>query len=173
MRFAVWAPNAQRVSVVGEFNFWDGRRHPMRQRRENGLWELFLPAVTLGQLYKYEIIDCHGQTRLKADPYAFEAQMRPDTASPDAARCQANLMNQPIAIYEVHLGSWRRHDENNYWLSYLELAEQLVSYVKYMCFTHIELLPINEHPSMGAGGISLSAFMPRPAASARRRIFVR
>lgn len=106
----------------------------MRQRRENGIWELFLPAVTLGQLYKYEIIDCHGQTRLKADPYAFEAQMRPDTASltrglppavdpPDAARRQANAMNQPIAIYEVHLGSWRRHAENNFWLSYLELAE--------------------------------------------------
>lgn len=135
----------------------------MRQRRENGLWELFLPAVTLGQLYKYEIIDCHGQTRLKADPYAFEAQMRPETASltrgllppaspPDAARRRANAMNQPIAIYEVHLGSWRRHAENNYWLSYLELAEQLVGYVKYMGFTHIELLPINEHPFDGSWG---------------------
>ncbi|HID8218646.1 TPA: GlgB N-terminal domain-containing protein, partial [Serratia marcescens] len=79
--FAVWAPNAQRVSVVGEFNFWDGRRHPMRLRRENGIWELFLPGVRAGQLYKYEIVDCYGNTQLKADPYAFEAQMRPDTAS--------------------------------------------------------------------------------------------
>lgn len=80
-RFAVWAPNAQRVSVVGQFNFWDGRRHPMRLRQENGIWELFLPDVKAGQLYKYEMIDSHGNVRLKADPYAFEAQMRPDTAS--------------------------------------------------------------------------------------------
>lgn len=162
MRFAVWAPNAQRVSVVGEFNFWDGRRHPMRQRRENGIWELFLPAVTCGQLYKYEVIDCNGQTRLKADPYAFEAQMRPETASltrglppivePDVTRLQANALHRPISIYEVHLGSWRRHADNNFWLSYLELAEQLVDYVKYMGFTHIELLPINEHPFDGSWG---------------------
>ncbi|MEA9390939.1 1,4-alpha-glucan branching enzyme [Acerihabitans sp. TG2] len=162
MRFAVWAPNAQRVSVVGEFNFWDGRRHPMRQRRENGIWELFLPEVGIGQLYKYEIIDCHGQTRLKADPYAFEAQMRPETASltrglppiadSDPGRNAANGLNQPISIYEVHLGSWRRHTQNNFWLSYLELAEQLVNYVKYMGFTHIELLPINEHPFDGSWG---------------------
>jgi len=162
MRFAVWAPNAKRVSVVGEFNFWDGRRHPMRQRRENGIWELFLPDVGIGQLYKYEIIDCHGQTRLKADPYAFEAQMRPETASltrglppiaeRDPGRNLANSLNQPISIYEVHLGSWRRHTQNNFWLSYLELAEQLVSYVKYMGFTHIELLPINEHPFDGSWG---------------------
>jgi len=162
MRFAVWAPNAHRVSVVGQFNFWDGRRHPMRQRRENGIWELFLPAVTVGQLYKYEIIDSLGQTRLKADPYAFEAQMRPETASvtrgippiveTDAARNAANGRQQPIAIYEVHLGSWRRHAENNFWLSYAELAEQLIDYVKYMGFTHLELLPINEHPFDGSWG---------------------
>lgn len=162
MRFAVWAPNAQRVSVVGQFNFWDGRRHPMRQRRENGIWELFLPAVAIGQLYKYEIIDSLGQTRLKADPYAFEAQMRPETASvtrgippiveTDPARNAANGRQQPIAIYEVHLGSWRRHAENNFWLSYAELAEQLIEYVKFMGFTHLELLPINEHPFDGSWG---------------------
>ncbi|TCV93690.1 1,4-alpha-glucan branching protein GlgB [Biostraticola tofi] len=162
IRFAVWAPNAQRVSVVGEFNFWDGRRHPMRQRRENGIWELFLPAVTTGQLYKYEIIDCHGDTRLKADPYAFEAQMRPETASltrgipaivePDAERSHANALDKPISIYEVHLGSWRRHADNNYWLSYQELADQLIGYVQHMGFTHIELLPINEHPFDGSWG---------------------
>lgn len=79
--FAVWAPNAQRVSVVGEFNFWDGRRHPMRLRRESGIWELFVPAVQEGQLYKFEIIDCHGNTSLRADPYGLETQMRPETAS--------------------------------------------------------------------------------------------
>ncbi|HHQ6580994.1 TPA: 1,4-alpha-glucan branching protein GlgB [Serratia fonticola] len=160
--FAVWAPNAQRVSVVGEFNFWDGRRHPMRLRRENGIWELFLPGVKAGQLYKYEIIDCYGNVQLKADPYAFEAQMRPETASlitPLPAvventpeRQRANDFDRPISIYEVHLGSWRRHTDNNFWLSYQELAEQLIPYVKYMGFTHIELLPINEHPFDGSWG---------------------
>lgn len=160
--FAVWAPNAQRVSVVGEFNFWDGRRHPMRLRRENGIWELFLPGVRAGQLYKYEIVDCYGNTQLKADPYAFEAQMRPDTASlvaplPEVvpstqARRRANDFDQPIAIYEVHLGSWRRHTDNHFWLSYGELAVQLIDYVKDMGFTHIELLPINEHPFDGSWG---------------------
>lgn len=160
--FAVWAPNAKRVSVVGEFNFWDGRRHPMRLRRENGIWELFLPGVQAGQLYKFEIIDCNGQVRLKADPYAFEAQMRPETASlisplPDVVantprRQKANDLRSPVSIYEVHLGSWRRHTENNFWLSYGELADQLVEYVKYMGFTHVELLPINEHPFDGSWG---------------------
>ena len=160
--FAVWAPNATRVSVVGEFNFWDGRRHPMRQRRENGIWELFIPAVREGQLYKFEIIDCRGHVSLRADPYAFEAQMRPDTAScvrklPDVvphseSRKKANALNQPVSVYEVHLGSWRRHTDDNFWLSYGELAEQLVSYAKWMGFTHIELMPVNEHPFDGSWG---------------------
>ncbi|AKP33525.1 1,4-alpha-glucan branching protein GlgB [Yersinia aleksiciae] len=160
--FAVWAPNAKRVSVVGEFNFWDGRRHPMRLRRENGIWELFLPGVEIGQLYKFEIIDSNDQMRLKADPYAFKAQMRPETASiisplpevvPNTARRQkANDLRSPVSIYEVHLGSWRRHTDNNFWLSYGELADQLVEYVKYMGFTHVELLPINEHPFDGSWG---------------------
>ena len=160
--FAVWAPNAQRISVVGEFNFWDGRRHTMRQRRENGIWELFIPAVHEGQLYKFEIIDCRGHVTLRADPYAFEAQMRPDTAScvrklPDVvpfseSRKKANALNQPVSVYEVHLGSWRRHTDDNFWLSYGELAEQLVSYAKWMGFTHIELMPVNEHPFDGSWG---------------------
>lgn len=155
-RFAVWAPNARRVSVVGEFNFWDGRRHPMRLRCENGIWEIFLPAVTAGQLYKYEVVDIHGNVQLKADPYAFEAQMRPETAScvvrlppkveQNAQRRQANGFDAPISIYEVHLGSWRRHADNNFWLSYQDLATQLAEYANEMGFTHIELLPINEHP---------------------------
>ena len=127
-RFAVWAPNARRVSVVGDFNFWDGRRHPMRFRRELGIWELFVPGAVNGQLYKYEIVDLHGQMRIKADPFAFEAQMRPQTASMicglppkvemQPARKAANGFDQPISIYEVHLGSWRRHTDNNIWLSY-------------------------------------------------------
>lgn len=160
--FAVWAPNATRISVVGEFNFWDGRRHPMRLRRENGIWELFIPAAHEGQLYKFEIIDCYGQMSLRADPYAFEAQMRPETASlirkiPDVVehspqRKKANALDQPVSVYEVHLGSWRRHADNNFWLSYGELAEQLIQYVKWMGFTHIELMPINEHPFDGSWG---------------------
>ncbi|WNK41444.1 1,4-alpha-glucan branching enzyme [Pantoea agglomerans] len=161
-RFCVWAPNARRVSVVGDFNFWDGRRHPMRLRQELGIWELFVPGAVNGQLYKYEIIDANGELRIKADPYAFEAQMRPQTASmicglPEpvemkAERKAANAFDAPISIYEVHLGSWRRHTDNNFWLSYKELAEQLVPYVKEMGFTHIELLPINEHPFDGSWG---------------------
>ncbi|WP_114192994.1 1,4-alpha-glucan branching enzyme [Edaphovirga cremea] len=160
--FMVWAPNAMRVSVVGEFNFWDGRRHPMRFRKESGIWELFLPAVQRGQTYKYEIIDSNGNIVLKADPYAFEAQMRPETASlvsplPEkvvttAERQRSNDFDRPISIYEVHLGSWRRHTDNNFWLSYGELAKQLIDYVKYMGFTHIELMPINEHPFDGSWG---------------------
>ncbi|AUX71231.1 1,4-alpha-glucan branching enzyme [Erwinia pyrifoliae] len=161
-RFAVWAPNAQRVSVVGEFNYWDGRRHPMRLRREMGVWELFIPAARDGQLYKFEIIDNHGQLRLKADPYAFEAQMRPQSASmicgiPEKTRLspqrqRANGFDAPISIYEVHLGSWRRHTDNHFWLSYQELAQQLVPYAKEMGFTHLELMPVNEHPFDGSWG---------------------
>ncbi|WP_446728571.1 GlgB N-terminal domain-containing protein, partial [Pantoea septica] len=114
-RFSVWAPNAQRVSVVGDFNFWDGRRHPMRFRREMGIWELFVPGAYNGQLYKFEIVDNSGQLRIKADPYAFEAQMRPQTASMICGlppkvemaeeRKARNEFDAPISVYEVHLGS--------------------------------------------------------------------
>jgi 1,4-alpha-glucan branching enzyme len=161
-RFSVWAPNARRVSVVGQFNYWDGRRHPMRLRRETGIWELFIPGAHNGQLYKFEMVDAHGKLRIKADPYAFEAQMRPETASlicglPEKIalseeRVKANQFDQPISIYEVHLGSWRRHTDNNFWLSYRELADQLIPYVKWMGFTHLELLPVNEHPFDGSWG---------------------
>ena len=160
--FRVWAPNAKRVSVVGDFNFWDGRRHPMRLHPASGVWELFLPKVALGQLYKYEIIDCNSQLRLKADPYALSSQLRPDTASevgilPEivemtAQRRKANQFNQPISIYEVHLGSWRRNLENNYWLDYDQIADELIPYVKEMGFTHIEFLPLSEFPFDGSWG---------------------
>ncbi|WP_157669728.1 1,4-alpha-glucan branching protein GlgB [Chitinibacter sp. GC72] len=161
--FAVWAPNARRVSVVGDFNYWDGRRHVMRLRRECGAWEIFLPGVVEGQGYKYEIIDQHGALQLKADPYGFSAELRPATASRVArlpawvegtqTRKQANSLNAPISIYEVHLASWRRRpEEGNRWLSYRELAVELIAYVKDMGFTHIELLPVNEHPFDGSWG---------------------
>ena len=154
--FAVWAPNAQRVSVVGDFNGWDGRRHMMRFRHECGVWEMFVPHVMPGDLYKYEIRDIDGNVRLKADPYAFRSQLRPDTASivhwlppvapSDEVRKAANALDAPVSIYEVHLGSWRTPEDGRRWLSYRELAEQLVPYVKSLAFTHIELMPINEHP---------------------------
>ena len=162
VNFRLWAPNAKRVSVVGDFNYWDGRRHPMRLHPASGVWELFLPKVALGQLYKFELIDCHGNLRLKADPYAFSSQLRPDTASqisalPDIvpmteARCKANQWDQPISIYEVHLGSWRRNLENNFWLDYDQIGDELIPYVKEMGFTHIEFLPLSEFPFDGSWG---------------------
>ena len=162
VRFAVWAPNAQRVSVIGEFNNWDGRRHVMRFHRDNGIWDIFIPAVKLNALYKFEIRDANGDVREKADPYAFGAELRPTTASivrglPDEVeeppfRARANAIDAPISIYEVHLGSWKRNPENNFWLTYEELAKELVAYVKDMGFTHIEFLPVSEYPFDGSWG---------------------
>lgn len=162
-RFAVWAPSARRVSVVGSFNNWDGRRHGMRLRRECGVWEIFLPHVGPGDLYKYEIKGADGKLHLKADPVAFRAELRPQTASvvhslppvvpPDEVRRRANAFDAPISVYEVHLGSWRRVPEDgDRWLSYRELADQLVPYAKDLGFTHLELLPVNEHPFDGSWG---------------------
>jgi len=160
-RFAVWAPAARRVSVVGSFNNWDGRRHMMRLRHECGVWEIFVPQVGEGDLYKFEILGCDGELRIKSDPFAFRAEMRPQTASvvqrlmpglaSDDARRRANALDAPISIYEVHPGSWRRNARGE-WLSYRELAEQLVPYVRDMGFTHIELMPMHEHPFDGSWG---------------------
>lgn len=163
--FAVWAPNARRVSVVGDFNDWDGRRHPMR-RRTGGVWELFVPGVPLGERYKYELLGPDGRLLpLKADPFAFACERPPATASivaraglpswDDAAWCErraaAGRRDAPIAIYEVHLGSWRRAEHNRY-LTYGELADQLVPYAAERGFTHLELLPVTEHPFDGSWG---------------------
>ncbi len=160
VHFAVWAPNAARVSVVGDFNGWDGRRHVMRRRGGTGVWEIFIPGATEGQAYKYEILDGAGQLLpLKADPFGFAAELRPKTASLIArtddftwsdeaylaARRGQDARRMPISIYEVHLGSWRRKD-NHQFLSYEELAETLIPYVQEMGYTHIELLPVSEHP---------------------------
>jgi 1,4-alpha-glucan branching enzyme len=166
--FSVWAPNARRVSVVGDFNRWDGLRHPMRRRPECGVWELFMPGLTRGVLYKFEIKGTHGELLpLKADPFAFAAESRPSTASivhglplrewrdeswmsQNAAR---NAREAPISIYEVHLGSWMRvPEEGNRFFSYRELAQRLVPYVHEMGFTHVELLPVSEHPFDGSWG---------------------
>jgi 1,4-alpha-glucan branching enzyme len=160
--FAVWAPNAARVSVVGDFNHWDGRRHPMRLRRECGVWEIFLPDVGPGNAYKYELLAGDGSLLpLKADPFALQGEMRPATASvvatlPPVARVsaqrrRANALDAPISIYEVHLGSWRRHGDNGF-LSWDELAESLVPYARDLGFTHLELMPVSEHPFDGSWG---------------------
>lgn len=161
IRFCVWAPNAQRVAVVGDFNFWDTRKNPMRLRPESGIWELFLPDAQAEQCYKFAITDLHGELIFKSDPYAYYTEVRPNTASKlyplakrktsTPTRQQMNQRDQPISIYEVHLGSWKRHSDNR-WLTYRELADQLVPYVKNMGFTHIELLPISEHPFDGSWG---------------------
>ena len=164
--FAVWAPNARRVSVVGDFNAWDGRRHPMRRRLGPGIWELFIPGLSAGELYKYEIISAHGERLpLKADPVGFSHEQAPGTASiitglpdypwQDAAWMQGRAARQdcraPISIYEVHLGSWRRGSENRI-LDYDAIADLLVPYVTEMGFTHVEFLPVSEHPFTGSWG---------------------
>jgi 1,4-alpha-glucan branching enzyme len=171
--FAVWAPNASRVSVVGDFNFWDGRRHPMRLRRECGVWELFLPAVPEGARYKFELLDSNGRLLpQKADPCARQSELRPATASvvatmppvaaPSPTRAAANALDAPISIYEVHLGSWRRKPEaGNRWLTWDELALELVPYAQDLGFTHLELLPVSEHPFDGSWGYqTLGMFSP-------------
>ena len=166
--FAVWAPNARRVSVIGDFNAWDGRRHPMRRRGTTGVWETFVPSIGEGTVYKYEILGIDGTTMpLKADPVGFGSQHAPENASivrdisgygwDDAdwiaERGGRNARNAPISVYEVHLGSWRRKvEEDNRMLSYKELADELVDYVVDMGFTHIELLPISEFPFDGSWG---------------------
>ena len=160
-RFAVWAPNASRVSAVGEFNVWDGRRHPMRLRHGAGVWEIFIPHVGSGDAYKYEIRSRDGSILpLKADPYGFAAEMRPGTASRVAGlprrplpshRHTANQRAAPMSIYEVHLGSWQKKD-GHHWLNWDELAHELPAYAADLGFTHIELLPISEHPFDGSWG---------------------
>jgi 1,4-alpha-glucan branching enzyme len=160
VHFAVWAPNARRVSVVGPFNDWDGRRHPMRNRIDTGIWEVFIPSIGPGTIYKYEIVGQDGTLRpLKADPFARQSELRPRTASVVAdptpfdwsdgkyieQRGKKDWRRAPISIYEVHLGSWRKRADGNF-MSYDQLAEQLIPYAKDMGFTHLELLPISEHP---------------------------
>ena len=160
--FAVWAPNAQRVSVVGNFNHWDGRSHPMRVRGATGMWELFIPGLREGEIYKFEIKGRYNNyLGLKTDPYGFYMEVRPKTASIVydidrykwhdqawmAERAVRQRLDAPLAIYEVHLGSWRRElEENHRFLNYRDLAEQLADYVQKLGYTHVELLPVMEHP---------------------------
>ncbi len=166
-RFAVWAPNAARVSVIGDFNDWDGRRHAMRLHPANGLWEIFVPGVGSGEKYKFELLDRNGHLLpLKNDPFGHYHEPPPGNASIVFAsryqwsdyewmqrRSTGPALDRPISIYEVHLGSWRRRPEDgDRYLSYRELADELVAYVQDMGFTHIELLPVSEHPFDGSWG---------------------
>jgi 1,4-alpha-glucan branching enzyme len=172
--FVVWAPNAAGVSVVGAFNDWDGRRHPLRSLGASGLWELFVPGLGEGEFYKFEIHTPSGPPLVKADPYALACETPPGTASMtstlgrhvwqddawmEARRRRGTALDQPVAVYEVHVGSWRRKPEaGNRALTWRELAVDLVSYVTQMGFTHIELLPVMEHPFEGSWGYQVTGF---------------
>ncbi len=170
--FAVWAPNASRVSVVGDFNFWDGRTHVMRSLGGCGIWELFIPGMAEHALYKYEIVNAQNKhIFLKTDPYGLKFEERPKTSSivvrEDTyqwqdqswlkARAKYDWLHQPMSVYEVHLGSWRRDQQGDF-LSYRELAHQLVDYIKPLGFTHIELLPITEHPLDASWGYQTTGY---------------
>jgi 1,4-alpha-glucan branching enzyme len=171
--FAVWAPNAKRVSVIGNFNGWDGRKHPMRVRGLSGVWELFIPGLQEGELYKYEVKNTQGHLYHKSDPYGFYNEVRPNTSSiiinlenftwSDqewmTKRAHEDPLKKPASVYEVHLGSWARvPDENSRFLTYRELAEKLIPYVKEMGFTHLELLPIAEHPFDASWGYQVTNY---------------
>jgi 1,4-alpha-glucan branching enzyme len=174
VHFVVWAPNAMRASVVGGFNHWDGRCHQMMSRGSTGIWELFVPDIPEGTLYKYEIRSRHVDAPFtKADPYAFSAELRPRTASIVRnlsgyrwndrawmdARATRDPLTAPMSIYEVHLGSWMRvPDEEGRWLTYRELADKLIHYVKHMGYTHIELMPVTEHPFDGSWGYQATGY---------------
>ncbi|NOZ54486.1 MAG: 1,4-alpha-glucan branching protein GlgB [Gammaproteobacteria bacterium] len=169
--FATWAPNAKRVSVIGDFNDWDGRAHPMRTRGNSGVWELFIPGIKANQLYKFEIRGQHGNILQKADPYGQAFELRPNTASlvldnlpflwQDKAWIEQRKNNEwlhtPLSIYEVHLGSWQRN-ENDQFLNYTELAQRLVDHVKRLGFTHLQLLPITEHPFDASWGYQTTGY---------------
>ncbi len=169
--FAVWAPNARRVSVVGDWNQWDGRRHPMRRLGATGVWELFIPGVGDGGRYKFELRTQQGEVLLKLDPYAQSCELRPDTAGvvvgpsqhtwTDQAwlsrRAGSNPLREAMSVYEVHLGSWMR-DERGHWLNYRDLAHKLGEYARSMGFTHVELLPVAEHPFDGSWGYQVTGY---------------
>lgn len=169
--FAVWAPNARRVSVVGSWNHWDGRAHPMRLLGASGVWEVFIPGVGQGSLYKFELLDSEGRMRLKTDPFGFFFEQAPKNASivwntqsnswDDAAwikvREERRWLNAPISIYELHLGSWKKRTAHES-LSYRELAGPLIDYVRRMGFTHVEFLPVAEHAFYPSWGYQVTGF---------------
>ncbi|MBX3062532.1 MAG: 1,4-alpha-glucan branching protein GlgB [Anaerolineae bacterium] len=171
VNFAVWAPNALRISVVGDFNHWDERVHPMIKRGVSGIWELFIPGIREGAIYRYDVLAINGYNARKIDPYGFASELRPNNASivadidhyrwQDSAWMQSRPQRKPLAeamaIYEVHLGSWRRKEDGT-WYSYRELASLLVQYVQRMNYTHIELMPVAEHPLDASWGYQTTGY---------------
>jgi 1,4-alpha-glucan branching enzyme len=171
--FAVWAPSARSVAVVGDFNAWDGRLHPMRSLGASGVWEIFIPGAAEGARYKFEIRAQSGELRMKADPMAFEAELPPETSSVinssdfawtddawmTARRTGEPPLHSPMSVYEVHMGSWRLNPlEDNRSLTYAEMAHELAAYVKDMGFTHVELLPVMAHPFSGSWGYQVTSY---------------
>ncbi len=169
--FAVWAPNAERVSVVGNFNNWDGRRHPMRKLDYSGIFELFIPGKYVGEIYKYEICSKAGNVFMKSDPYAFSGELRPANASrvvdlsynwKDSkwmtAREQGNITEKPMAIYEMHLGSWKRPDDGREFFNYRDIATQLAEYLNMMNYNYVELMPVMEHPYDPSWGYQVTGY---------------
>ena len=171
--FAVWAPNARRVSVVGDFNNWDGRIFPMRSMGTSGIWELFIPGLEQGVLYKYEILSNSNEIRIKTDPFAFGMEIRPGSSSKiwdldiykwdDSQwmeeRKHIDHFSSPMSIYEIHLGSWMRiQEEGNRWATYREMAGPLVAHLKKYGFTHVELMPIMEHPYDASWGYQVTGY---------------
>ena len=169
--FSIWVPAVSRISIVGDFNGWNGLRHPMRCRGASGIWELFIPGIQPGDAYKYEIRTQHGELLLKSDPYARQTGIRPETTTLVSsnseypwqdqewlsARNDWDWLHSPLSIYELHLGSWRR-DENNRFINYREQADQIVEYISHLGYTHIELLPIMEHPLDESWGYQVSSY---------------
>ncbi len=169
--FAVWAPNARSVRVVGDFDRWDGRLFPMRSMGRSGVWEIFVPGIGAGELYKYEIVDGEGKLRLKADPLSFAMQVRPETASRVwdttgfawtdgtwmADRASRDHYRRPMAVYEIHLGSWMRNADGS-WLGYRQAGEKLAEHCRRFGFTHVELLPVAEHPFDGSWGYQVTGY---------------
>jgi 1,4-alpha-glucan branching enzyme len=171
--FAVWAPDARSVRVVGDFNGWDGRIHPMRVLGGSGVWELFLPGVDAGERYKYEILSHHGHLSLRSDPFAFQTEVPPATASVvshssyewgddewDNESAGTDMLTAPVSVYECHIGSWRQIRDGDRWrpMSYRELGDQLPGYVADMGFTHVEFLPVAEHPFGGSWGYQVTGY---------------
>ena len=169
--FAVWAPNAREVSVVCNANHWQHGAYPLRGS-DSGVWSAFLPGIGPGEIYKYSLVNCHGQRVEKSDPYAFQTELRPKTASivSDLSgydwhdedwlqhRAQTNWLEQPISIYEVHLGSWRKPDDGRQFYSYPELADMLIEYCQQMGYTHLQLMPVTEHPFDGSWGYQVTGY---------------
>ena len=167
--FAVWAPNAKRVSVIGNFNHWDGRHNQMRVRGTSGIWELFIPDLSEGEIYKYEVKNQNNSLTEKFDPYGFRSELRPKTASVVhdystykwkdkdymKERDSGHNLNKPVSIYEIHPASWKRKNGNDY-LTYKDLVDELIPYVVYMGYTHIELMGIAEHPFDGSWGYQVT-----------------